>query len=311
MGYTEIPGRLLTVIFLLAALNTQAQEDPGSESRPADLPAADDSSAPDYRKLHGIFAVQSVVYVGTLYALSKSWYKNPLTHFHFRDDRHVWMQMDKFGHLFTAYQISRYTSEIYGSTGISRKQRILYGALSGFVFQSPIELLDGFSPDYGFSPSDVVANLAGSALFAGQMLAWDELRIVPKFSVRPTSYAGLRPELLGRTAMERLLKDYNGQTYWFSASPGSFFPRPGWPRWLCISVGYGIENMIAAETGKSISAGYRPYRQYYLSLDIDFTKIPAKRKWVRTAALLLNTLKVPAPALELSTGRLHFHPVCF
>ncbi len=311
MGYPEISRKLLTVILLFIALNTLAQEESGGEGRSRTLPAIDSSSSPDYRKLHGIFAIQSAVYVGSLYALSKSWYKNPLTHFHFRDDRHVWMQMDKFGHLFTAYQISRYTSEIYRGTGISRKQRILYGALSGFVFQSPIELLDGFSPDYGFSPSDAVANLAGSALFAGQMLAWDELRILPKFSVRPTPYAALRPELLGRNTMERLLKDYNGQTYWFSSSPGSFFPHLKWPRWLCFSVGYGIENMIFAEVGKSASMGYRPYRQYYLSLDIDFTKIPAKRKWIRTTALLLNAVKVPAPALELSIGRLHFHPVYF
>ncbi len=311
MGYPEISRKLLTVILLFIALNTLAQEGPGGEGESRTLPATGSASSPDYRKLRGIFAIQSAVYVGSLYALSKSWYKNPLTHFHFRDDRHVWMQMDKFGHLFTAYQISRYTSGIYSGTGISRKQRILYGALSGFVFQTPIELLDGFSPDYGFSPSDVAANLAGSALFAGQMLAWDELRILPKFSVRPTPYAALRPELLGRNTMERLLKDYNGQTYWFSASPGSFFPHLRWPGWLCLSVGYGIENMVFAEKGKSASMGYPPYRQYYLSLDIDFTRIPAKRKWVRTAALLLNTVKVPAPALELSTGRLHFHPVYF
>lgn len=311
MGNPEISWRILTVILLFAALNIQAQDGQGGESRSGDLPAAEPFPAPDYRKLHGIFAIQSAVYVGSLYALSKSWYKNPLTHFHFRDDRHVWMQADKFGHLFTSYQISRYTSEIYKSTGISRKQMILYGALSGFVFQSPIELLDGFSPDYGFSPSDMAANLAGSALFAGQMLAWDELRILPKFSVRPTPYAALRPELLGRNTAERFLKDYNGQTYWFSSSPGSFFPHLKWPRWLCFSAGYGIENMIFAETAKSASMGYPPYRQYYLSLDVDFTKIPAKRKWIRTAALLLNTVKVPAPTLELGAGKVRFHPVYF
>lgn len=311
MGYPEISWRILTVILLSVALNIQAQDEPGGKNRSGGLPETGLSPSPDYRKLHGIFAIQSAVYVGSLYALSKSWYKNPLTHFHFRDDRHVWMQADKFGHMFTAYQISRYTSEIYKSTGINRKQMILYGALSGFVFQSPIELLDGFSPDYGFSPSDVAANLAGSVLFAGQMLAWDELRILPKFSVRPTPYAALRPELLGRNTAERFLKDYNGQTYWFSSSPGSFFPHLKWPRWLCFSVGYGIENMIFAEADKSASMGYPPYRQYYLSLDIDFTRIPAKKKWIRTAALLLNTVKVPAPALELSAGGLHFRPVYF
>ncbi len=313
MGYPKIPWRLLTVLLLCFSSGSTARD------RIVDLRAASDSSvidtarpAPDYKKLHRIFAAQSAVYVGSLYALSKSWYKNPLTDFHLRDDRHVWMQMDKMGHLFTAYHISHYTSEIYKATGINRRQRILYGALSGFVFQTPIELLDGFSPEYGFSVSDVLANLAGSALFAGQLFAWDELRILPKFSARPTPYALVRPALLGRSGAERILKDYNGQTYWFSSSPGSFFPDTAWPSWLCFSVGYGIENMVAAETGKSVLMGHLPYRQYYLSLDIDLTRLPVKNRFLRTVTLLLNSVKIPAPALELrSTGKLYFRPLYF
>lgn len=274
--------------------------------------SAPDSTAPDYRKLHRIFAAQSAVYLGSVYGLSKSWYKNPLTNFHFRDDRQVWLQMDKAGHLFTAYQISRYTAEIYRSTGISRRQRILYGALSGFVFQTPIELLDGFSPDYGFSVSDVLANLAGSVLFAGQMLAWDELCIIPKFSGHFTGYAEMRPALLGRSGAERMLKDYNGQTYWLSVSPRSFLKGSRWPAWLCISVGYGIENMVAAEPGKSRGMGYDPYRQYYLSLDVDLARLPIRNRFLRTMATVLNSVKIPAPAVEFA-GRegIRFRPFYF
>lgn len=302
----------MTVLLLLFPPLAGAQDPVRDTPVRNDRFETDSPEAPDYRKLHRIFAVQSAAYVGSLYALSRSWYKNPLTDFHFRDDRHVWLQMDKLGHLFTAYQISHYTSGIYKSTGISRKQRILYGALSGFIFQTPIELLDGFSPDYGFSVSDAAANLAGSALFAGQMFAWDELRIIPKFSAHLTSYAPVRPALLGRTVPERILKDYNGQTYWLSSSPRSYFPGMKWPSWLCISAGYGIQNMVAAETGKSESMGYRPYRQYYLSLDIDFTRLPVRNRFMRTVVLLLNSVKVPAPALELSSrGNLRFRPLYF
>lgn len=306
MGHPKIPWRLLTLLLTLASGIGRAQ--PAWDES---TPTGDSLPSPDYRKLHGIFAVQSGVYLGTLYGLSRSWYKNPLTHFHIRDDRHVWMQLDKAGHLFTAFHISRYTSEIYKTTGISRKQQILYGALSGFVFQTPIEILDGFSPDYGFSPSDMVANLAGSALFAGQLFAWNELRILPKFSARLTPYAGVRPELLGRSPAERILKDYNGQTYWLSSSPGVFFPASKWPAWLCISAGYGIENMVAAEYDRSRALGYTPYRQYYLSLDVDLTRIRFRSKFLQTVALMLNAVKVPAPALELSNGQFRFRYFAF
>ncbi|GLU55671.1 DUF2279 domain-containing protein [Dyadobacter frigoris] len=266
---------------------------------------------PNYKLLHGIFAAQSVLYLGTIYGLSKSWYKNPLTNFRVQDDTYEWLQMDKMGHVYTSYQIARHTAEIYKKTGISKKQMMIYGAISGVIFQTPIEILDGFSPDYGFSPGDMVANLTGSAIYLGQIALWDEIRIQPKFSFHFTSLASQRPNLLGSKPTERWLKDYNGQTYWYSGSPRSFFKHSNWPPWLCFSVGYGIQNMISADPKQSTELGYRPYRQYYFSLDIDLTKIKTKSKFVRTIAFLANSLKIPAPALQISKKGLDFRPLYF
>ena len=258
------------------------------------------SLRPNYRQLHRIFAAQSALYAGTLYGLSKSWYQNPLTEFSIKDDFHEWKQMDKVGHVYMAYQISRHTAELYQKTGISPKQAAIYGAIAGVIFQTPIEILDGFSPDYGFSPSDMAANIIGSGLYLGQFTLWREQRILPKFSFSPSPLAQVRPELLGKNLSEQWLKDYNGQTYWFSASPASFAKGTSWPPWLCLSVGYGIQNMVAAEVPKSAEFGFIPYRQYSLSLDIDFTKIKSNKKWVKTLGFLFNNLKVPAPALTFS-----------
>jgi hypothetical protein len=266
---------------------------------------------PDYKMLRGIFAAQSALYLGTIYGLSKSWYKDPLTHFQVKDDTYEWLQMDKMGHVYTSYQIARHTAEIYKKTGISKKQMMIYGAISGIIFQTPIEILDGFSPDYGFSPGDMVANLTGSALYLGQIALWDEVRIQPKFSFHFTSLAAQRPNLLGSKPTERWLKDYNGQTYWYSGSPRSFFKHSSWPAWLCISVGYGIHNMISADPVQSTELGFRPYRQYYLSLDIDLTKIKTRSKFIRTIAFLANSLKIPAPALQISKKGVDFRPLYF
>jgi hypothetical protein len=266
---------------------------------------------PNYAMLRGIFAAQSVLYLGTIYGLSKSWYKQPLTHFTIEDDTREWLQMDKVGHVYTSYQIARHTAALYKKTGISKRQMLIYGAISGVIFQTPIEILDGFSPDYGFSPGDMVANLTGSVLYLGQVALWDEVRIHPKFSFHSTSLARVRPELLGKSLPESWLKDYNGQTYWLSASPKSFFQGSNWPAWLCFSVGYGIHDMVSAEPGKSIEMGYRPYRQYYLSVDIDLTKIKTKSKFVRTIGFLVNSLKIPAPALQFSRKGIDFKPFYF
>jgi len=278
------------------------------------LPSQADSGKiqkPNYRLLHGMFAAQTVLYGGTLYGLSKAWYNDPLTNFRVADDSHEWKQMDKVGHLFSSYQICRHTAELYKKTGITKKQAVVYGAISGFFFQTPIEILDGFSPGYGFSLSDMAANLAGPALFVGQYALWDEVRIIPKYSFHFTPLAEVRPELLGRRRAEQWLKDYNGQTYWFSASPRAFMPSSNWPPWLCFSVGYSVQDMVAAETGKSVELGYRPYRQYYLSVDIDLTKIKTRNRVVRSLAFLLNSLKIPAPAVEFSRNGVGFRPLYF
>lgn len=277
-------------------------------------PAPKDSISqvhPNYKMLRGIFATQSVLYLGSIYGLSKSWYKNKLTHFTIKDDTGEWLQMDKMGHVYTSYQIARHTAAIYKKTGISKRQMLVYGAISGIIFQTPIEILDGFSPDYGFSPGDMIANITGSALYLGQVALWDEVRIQPKFSFHYTSLSKVRPELLGSNHYESWLKDYNGQTYWLSASPKSFFRGSNWPAWLCFSVGYGIHDMVSAERSKSIEMGYRPYRQYYLSLDIDLTKIKSKNKFVRTIGFLANSLKIPAPALVFSKKGIDFKPFYF
>jgi len=45
-------------------------------------------------------------------------------------------------------------------------------------------------------------------------------------------------------------------------------------------------------------------RQYYLSIDIDFERIKTNKKWVKGVLTFLNFVKLPAPAVSLSNGKL-------
>ena len=266
--------------------------------------AQHDSSAttkPNYRALHWVFAGETVLYAGSVYGLSKAWYKTQFTQFRVADDFDEWKQVDKMGHFFSAYQICRHTAALYQQTGVSRKQAALYGAISGFMFLTPIEILDGFQPDYGFSPSDMAANVLGPALYLGQYALWNEARIQPKFSYHRTNLARVRPELLGKNLSEEWLKDYNGQTYWLSVNVSSFLrPSSSFPKWLNVSLGYGVQDMVGARVAKSVELGYDPYRQFYLSLDVDLTRIKTRSKLLKTLFFMANTLKIPAPALEIN-----------
>lgn len=272
---------------------------------------SDSARKPNYVLLRGIFTAQSVVYAGSIYGLSKSWYKDPLKKFKVQDDSRDWLQIDKVGHFYTSYQIARHTAALYQKAGLTKKQILIYGAVSGVLFQTPIEILDGFSPEYGFSPGDMVANISGSLLFFGQLALWDQIRIQPKFSFHYTSLAAVRPELLGSTYSERWLKDYNGQTYWLSWSPKSFFTNTRWPAWLCFSFGYGINDMVSAQKARSREMGFKPYRQYYISMDIDLTKVKTRNKFARTLFFMANSVKIPAPALQMDKTGVHFQRLFF
>lgn len=272
-------------------------------------------------RLTGLVAGEVVLFSGSLLGLSKVWYKHPFKNFHTFNDNREWLQIDKLGHSYAAYQLARISQRGYIWAGLPDRQSTWLGSVNGLAFQMPIEILDGFSPEYGFSFGDVLANVTGPAIFMGQQLAWGEVRISPKWSWHPTRLARERPEVLGRNASEQWVKDYNGQTYWLSVNLNAFRPNPEraapFPRMLNVAVGYGIGNMVAADPAKSASLGRIPFRQFFFSPDLDLTRISTNSDFVRGFLFVLNTLKVPAPALEVRVSRVRpklkikFHPIYF
>ena len=273
-----------------------------------------------------VTAANIIGYGGTLIGLNALWYaKYPRSGFHFFNDDAEWLQMDKAGHVYSAYLESNASMEMWRWAGLPRKERIWIGGLSGVAYQSIIEILDGFSTEYGFSVGDFAANILGSATFISQELAWDEQRIKLKFSFHRKNYGetdldARADQLYGKTELERFIKDYNAQSYWVSANIHSFFPETKLPRWLNISVGYGAEGMFGARSNTGLDksgnvvfdrSDIKRYRQWYLSPDVDFTKIRTNKKGVKILLFVLNSFKFPAPALEYSNGSFKGHWVVF
>ena len=253
---------------------------------------------------------------GALVGLNELWYKDyPRTKFHFINDNKEWLQMDKLGHVYSAYHIGNTGANLLQWSGATKQQQVLYGSTLGFVFLTAVETLDGYSQNWGASSGDILANASGTALYVSQEFLWKEQRIIPKFSFHTTQYASLRPDALGESLNEQILKDYNGQTYWLSANLHSFFPTSKIPKWVNVAVGYGAEGMISGNNRISdANNGFvdKRHRQFYLSFDIDLTKINTKSHFLRTIFSIFNTLKIPAPSLELtSNGVVNFHCLYF
>jgi len=252
-----------------------------------------------------------VGYVGSTTALSILWY-DTLGGFRWFNDNPNWNQIDKLGHSSVAFHESRLAIDLLRWAGVENKKAILIGGLGGFIFQTPIEILDGFSPTYGASWGDIIANTTGAALATSQQLLWNDIYIHPKFSFHRTSLASKRPNTLGNGLNEEILKDYNGQTYWLSFN---LFPllnsESRYPKWLNIAVGYGANNMLFGNEKENNLNGYTSYRQWYISPDIDLTRIKTKKRGIKILLYSLNILKIPAPTLEYSKYGLKGHFLYF
>ena len=202
--------------------------------------------------------------------------------------------------------------EVLDWAGVRKKDQLIYGATLGFTFLTAIEVLDGFSTEWGFSWGDFASNALGTGLLVGQELLWEEQRITLKYSFHQTRYANMRPGALGGSFIEQALKDYNGQTYWLSANIWSFNKESNFPKWLNIALGYGADGMLYGEDSPTNQFAQNPYRQFYLSFDIDLVKIPTKSKFLKSVFSVINFIKIPAPTLEFrSKGGIKFHYLYF
>lgn len=258
-------------------------------------------------RFSAVLGTESALATVTLIGLNELWYKDyPRSSFHFFNDNQEWLQMDKIGHAWTAYQLSQFGYSTLRWSGVKENKSAWYGGLTGMSYQMIIEILDAFSSEWGFSTGDFAGNLGGSVLFTTQQLLWKEQRFTFKYSYHYSPYAVNNPELLGSNRMERLLKDYNGQTYWLSCSPGSFLKKESrFPRWIAVSLGYSAEGMLGGRDNNAVPGFENTLRsrRFLLSADIDFSKIPVKKKFWHTVLCVVNVLKVPFPAIEINSHK--------
>ncbi len=236
--------------------------------------------------------VEAGIYAGSIYSLNQLWYKDfPRSSFHWHNDNSNWLQMDKLGHSFSSYQLGLLSMDIFRSYGISEKKSIWYGGTYGTVFLTTIEILDGFSKEWGASWGDLLANTFGTSLLVFQEIIWKEQRLQLKYSFLKSNYSDKNPELLGSSLSQQLIKDYNGQTIWLSANINSFIKESKLPYWLNVAFGYGVDGMIYS------NSNINEKRQFYISLDVDLRRVDTGNKFLNKTLKFLSFIKIPSPTI--------------
>jgi len=306
----------LTAILAILLWDTSSSNAQGSFLTPTDT----FESKRYYPALGASIATYSVFAIG----LNQLWYADyPRSSFHLFNDWGEWENMDKWGHAYNGYFQSHLIYQGSKWTGVGESSAILHGIVGSMLFQSTIEVLDGFSEEWGFSLPDMGFNILGVGLFVTQQKIWNEQRIKLKLSGFPVSYSDDKvigslgtvttikqraEDLFTSAPASRILKDYNAQIQWASFNPFAFSNRDTkWPQWLNLAVGYGANHMYGGfkneweVDGETFVYDVQRERQFYLSFDIDLEKIPVQNRFIKTLFSVLNIIKIPLPAIEYNT----------
>ncbi|MFO8054641.1 MAG: DUF2279 domain-containing protein [Bacteroidales bacterium] len=291
----------ISILILLALLN----------GYPGPVHAAKTDSTSQNR-LRNLLIAKGSLYAGSLIGLNALWYSNyERSSFHFNNEIDHWLQMDKAGHIKSSYSLSRLSSDLFFWSGIPSKNSAIWGSISGFTYLTVIEILDGFSAGWGASCGDLTANAFGAGLFLAQELAWKEQKLQIKYSFHRSALADKRPELLGENLPVQMLKDYNGMTLWLTATPAMFFKESSMPLWINLAFGYSATGMTAAKKNPAEWQHIPRYRQYLISLDINWKNIPTNSKTMKFIFNTLEFIKIPFPAVEFSQHGTKIHPLYF
>jgi YHS domain-containing protein/VanZ family protein len=263
------------------------------------------------KNFYKFLAAEGVVLSGAILYLKHEWYHDKKrVPFHFYNDFKGWNQVDKLGHFYVSYLESNVGYSILKKFNFSEKKALYFGGFQGLILETPIEFFDAYHQGWGFSVSDLVANTLGSVFFIMQQKIFNEQIIKPKLSFSKSIYASEANGLLGKKSLiSQFVYDYNGYTYWFSFSPKKIFKFKKVPKWLNLAIGYGANGMLGEFENKSMYKGeeipsFKRYRQFYLSLDIDFSKIRTKSRFVNKIFDGLSYIKIPLPTLELSNKKM-------
>ena len=263
------------------------------------------------KNFYKFLAVEGIVLTGAITYLKYQWYNDKeRVPFHFYNDFKGWNQVDKLGHFYISYLESNVGYSLLKKFNFSEKKALYYGGFQGLILETPIEFFDAYHEGWGFSLSDMLANSFGSLFFIAQQKLFNEQLIRPKLSFTRSVYAQNANGLLGKNnLLSEFVYDYNGYTYWFSFSPKRIFKINTIPEWINLSFGYGSNGMLGEFENRQIYKGkilpfYKRYRQYYLSLDINLSKIKTNSRPLKKIFDVLSYIKIPLPTIEFSNKKI-------
>ncbi len=253
-------------------------------------------------------AVIGGIYLGSLVWLhfhqQNAWWSNNRSNFHFEEDWSFALQVDKAGHFYGGYLTSYFLSEGLIASGINWDDANIYGSAFALLYQTYVEIEDGFARNWGFSPSDWYFDAFGSIYFLAQHYVPVLQNITPKWQYVPSEWTG-KPSI---SRPRTFIDDYNSSTFWYSVNLYNIIPKSMkkyWIPWLNIAVGYGADAIDAKVN--TDNPDQLTHRRFVIGLDYNLVELlPDGGNFWNWFRQTLNYIKLPAPAVEFASGKARF-----
>ncbi|MGC8595950.1 MAG: DUF2279 domain-containing protein [Candidatus Kryptoniota bacterium] len=252
----------------------------------------DDPGIPDIFIVHPIklAAVGSAGIAGLIILeryQENAWWRTPRTRFRFVNDGNFVGNFDKLGHTFGSYVQSSAVQTAMEWCGYKPLTAAYIGFIVSLAQQTYIEVNDGITDVWGFSPGDMFSNIIGS-IYPLAQTTFPELRhFTPKISYLPSNQY--------KSGMwKNYVDDYEGMAFWMSVDIHHYLPeslKSYWPKVLNLAIGTGVRN-------------FRPeisvQHTVYIALDINVKQIPGDNWIINGLKNVLNYVHLPMPALLIS-----------
>lgn len=239
-------------------------------------------------------AIVGGVFAGSTAAIhiyqQNAWWKGERSKFHVQEDLVYAMNVDKIGHMYGAIALTYSLRRSLEWANVPDRRALLWGCIGSSLFQTYVEVEDGFSKEWGFDRVDFASDMLG----AWYPMIQEEVPVLRnvnlRFSYLPKT-PGSRGAFPGQT--HTVFDDYEGQTVWLTLSMHGLLPegfRSWWPDWLCLSFGMAVRNNNSPDR----------YLTWYVAPDLDLAKlIPPATPLLKTLAEVLNFFHMPMPAVRL------------
>jgi hypothetical protein len=178
-----------------------------------------------------------------------------------------YLGMDKLGHAFTTYVYSDFFTQRIAHKVSDTTGAAITGAIMGMAIQTGVEIGDGFSPKYGFSPQDLIADGIGAG-----------------FSFLRNAVPGLANKLDFRMEYWKSpdnsfnpISDYDGQKYLLALKLSGFERFEETPlRFVELQAGYFARGVMPNSANNGVKRRREPYVAIGFNLQELIDETPAR-----------------------------------